>query len=103
VKDAKEGMVVAGGQGEGSRFTRLSSPSGLIVDHLGNVYGADSSNERIMCWSKGSKEGRVIVGGNGYGGKSNQFSFPKGISFDRRGNLYVVDRGNDRVQKFEID
>jgi DNA-binding beta-propeller fold protein YncE len=100
---AKEGFIVAGGQGEGNSLTQLSSPYGMIVDHLGSVYVADSHNQRIMCWSKGSKEGRVIVGGNGKGQQSNQISFPVGLSFDRQGHLYVVDCSNHRVQKFEID
>ncbi len=75
----------------------------MIVDHLGNVYVADSQNHRIMLWRKGGKEGRIIVGGNGEGQKPNQFNFLRGLSFDRQNNLYVVDYSNNRVQKFGID
>jgi sugar lactone lactonase YvrE len=100
---AKEGIVVAGGQGIGNSLTQLSYHEGVIVDHLDNLYVADSHNHRIMCWSKGSKEGRVIVGGNGQGQQPNQLSRPIGLSFDRQGHLYVVDNENHRVQKFEID
>jgi DNA-binding beta-propeller fold protein YncE len=75
----------------------------MIVDHLGNVYVADTNNHRIMRWSKGSKEGQIIVGGNGSGQQSNQLNYPTGLSFDRLGNLYVADLSNNRVQKFEID
>ena len=42
MKGAKEGIVVAGGQGQGNSLTQLSYPQGVIVDHLGNVYVADS-------------------------------------------------------------
>ncbi len=87
----------------GNSLTQLDYPVGVIVDHLGNVYVADSWNNRIMCWSKGSKEGRVIVGGNGPGQQPNQLFHPYGLSFDRQGHLYVVDWRNSRVQKFEID
>ena len=103
MKNTKEGIIVAGGQGEGDKLTQLHSPRGVIVDHLGNIYVADSRNHRIMCWSKGSEQGRIIVGGNGEGEQSNQLNYPRGISFDREDNLYVVDRNNNRVQKFEID
>ena len=98
-----DGIVVAGGQDRGSSLTQLSHPMGVIVDHLDNVYVADSWNNRIMCWSKGSKEGQIIVGGNEKGEQPNQFFFPIDLSFDRQGNLYVADCGNNRVQKFDID
>ena len=103
MEGAKQGIVVAGGQGEGNGLTQLSSPRGVVVDQLGTVYVADCGNDRIMRWVKGAREGSVIVGGNGRGGQSNQLNGPVGLSFDRHGNLYVVDYGNHRVQKFNID
>jgi sugar lactone lactonase YvrE len=103
VKGAKEGIVVAGGQGEGNNLTQLSYPAGVIVDYWGNVYVADSNNHRTMRWSPGSSEGSIVVGGNGQGQQSNQLNNPRGISFDRQGNLYVVNERNHRVQKFDID
>ncbi|CAF2127118.1 unnamed protein product, partial [Rotaria magnacalcarata] len=48
VEDAKEGMVVAGGQGYGSALTQLYYPSGIFVDTLGTLYVADSLNHRVM-------------------------------------------------------
>ena len=103
VKGAKQGIVVAGGQGEGNGLTQLSYPEGVVVDQLGTVYVADYGNNRIMRWPKGATQGSVIVGGNGRGGQSNQLNWPVGLSFDRHGNLYVVENGNHRVQKFNID
>ncbi|CAF5178421.1 unnamed protein product, partial [Rotaria sp. Silwood1] len=100
-KGAKEGIVVAGGQGEGRTLTQLSYPEGLFVDTLGTLYVADWGN-RVMRWPKGAKQGTVIVGGNGAGTGANQFYRPYGLSFDRQGNLYVVDWGNNRVQFFSI-
>jgi sugar lactone lactonase YvrE len=92
VKGAKEGVVVAGGQGKGESLTQLSHPEGLIVDHLGHVYVADFGNHRIMRWCVGSAEGRIVVGGNGQRQQPNQFDVPVGVPFDRQGNLYVVER-----------
>jgi sugar lactone lactonase YvrE len=103
VEGAKQGIVVAGGQGKGNGLTQLSYPKGVVVDQLGTVYVADTGNDRIMRWVKGATQGSVIVGGNSAGGQSNRLYGPEGLSFDRHGNLYVVDNGNLRVQKFNID
>lgn len=102
MRGAKEGFVVAGGQGQGNSLKQLSHPYGLIVNEMGDIYVADSGNHRIMCWPLGSEEGRVVVGGNGSGQSSNQFYFPVGLSLDVDNNLYVVDGWNNRIQQFEI-
>jgi DNA-binding beta-propeller fold protein YncE len=103
MEGAKEGIVVAGGQGKGSSLRQLSYPRGVVVDQLDTVYVADCGNARIMRWMKGATQGNITVGGNGRGEQSNQLNDPVGLSFDRHGNLYVVDNGNNRVQKFNID
>ncbi|CAF1313727.1 unnamed protein product, partial [Rotaria magnacalcarata] len=67
-KGAKEGIVVAGGQGAGSALTQLDHPDGLFVDTLGTLYVADYENDRVMRWTQGdNKQGTVVVGGNGVG------------------------------------
>ena len=103
MKGANEGIVVAGGQGQGDSLKQLSYPHGLVVNEVGDVYVADANNHRIMCWSSGSEEGRVVVGGNGRGEESNQFFALRGLSFDVENNIYVVDYGNHRVQRFSVD
>ncbi|CAF3775932.1 unnamed protein product [Rotaria sp. Silwood1] len=103
MEGAKQGIVVAGGQGQGNDLTQLSSPRGVVVDQLGTVYVADFGNNRIMRWPKGATQGSVIVDRNGSGGQSNQLTGPIGLSFDRHGNLYVADYGNHRVQQFNIE
>ena len=44
MKGAKEGIVVAGSQGQGNGFRQLSFPGGMIVDEL-----AQSSRRRNDC------------------------------------------------------
>ncbi|CAF4519964.1 unnamed protein product, partial [Rotaria magnacalcarata] len=75
-KGAKEGIVVAGGQGQGSALTQLYYSEGIFVDTLGTLYVADSWNHRVMSWTQGAKQGTVIVGGNGQGAGANQFNNP---------------------------
>ncbi|CAF3410019.1 unnamed protein product [Rotaria socialis] len=102
-KGAKEGIVVAGGQGQGNALTQLYYPLGIFIDTLGTLYVADSGNHCVMRWTQGDKkQGAVIVGGNGSGAGANQLDGPRGLSFDRHGNLYVVDYNNHRVQRFSI-
>ncbi|CAF4926497.1 unnamed protein product, partial [Rotaria sp. Silwood2] len=84
----KQGIVVAGGQGEGSTLTQLSYPYGIAVDQSGAVYVTDCSNHRIMRWIQGVTQGTAIIGGNGKESQSNQLYCPIGLSFDREGNLY---------------
>ncbi|CAF3477748.1 unnamed protein product [Rotaria socialis] len=104
VEGAKEGIVIAGGQGQGNALTQLKYPQGIFVDTLGTLYVADTRNHRVMRWTQGdNKQGTVIVGGNGKGGRVNQFSSPIGLFFDWHGNLYVVDNSNHRVQRFSIE
>ncbi|CAF5225631.1 unnamed protein product [Rotaria magnacalcarata] len=102
-KGAKEGIVVAGGQGEGDALTQLSHAYGLFVDTLGTLYVGEYENHRVTRWIQGANQGTVIAGGNRQGAGANQFTVPTGLSFDRRGNLYVVDYGNHRVQRFSIE
>ncbi|CAF3696729.1 unnamed protein product [Rotaria sp. Silwood1] len=64
MEGAKQGIVVAGGQGEGNDLTQLLYPQGVVVDQLGTVYVADPGNDRIMRWPQGATQGSVIVGGN---------------------------------------
>ena len=48
-KDAKEGIVVAGGRGEGNALTQLSYPQGLLVDTSGTIYVVDAWNDPVKC------------------------------------------------------
>ncbi|CAF0893233.1 unnamed protein product [Adineta steineri] len=101
-KDAKEGRIVAGGNGEGGNLNQLSNPQGVIVDDSGQIYVADFGNHRVMRWCEGKEEGEIVVGGNGEGNQLNQLNYPTGLSFDDKGSLYVADLSNHRIEKFEI-
>ncbi|CAF1543744.1 unnamed protein product [Adineta ricciae] len=97
-----EGTLVAGGNGKGENLNQLNHRRGIIVDHEGRIYIADSDNDRITRWCEGDEEGEIIVGENGQGNEPNQLSYPCGLSFDGEGNLYVGDHGNHRIQRFDF-
>ena len=70
--------------------TGLSGPRGVAVDGSGNVYIADTGNDRIVketLSQPGYTEGTVTGGLNS----------PGGVAVDGSGNVYIADTGNDRV------
>ena len=93
----KNGMLVAGGNREGSRLNQLSWPTFIFVDEHYTLFVSDFLNHRVVKWLKDAKEGIVIAGGNSSGDSLNQLSRPQGIFVDQLGRLYVVDSDNHRV------
>ena len=100
------------GDGGPATSARLSGPTDVIVDDLGNVYIADSFNFRIRSISQDGIIKTVAgVGTSGFSGDggpatSAQFGFPYALALDSDGSLYVADGGdgydnvaNDRIRK----
>ncbi len=102
------GTGVAGYSGDsGAALSALlNNPIGVAVDASGNVYIADSNNERIR---KVNLSGVITtVAGNGsccgYSGDggaatSAQLWGPDSVAVDASGNLYIADTVNQRIRK----
>ncbi len=94
----------ADGQGLQASF---NTPSGIAIDSKGNLYVADTGNNRIR---KITPDGLVsTVAGDGSAGYldgpavSARFDGPIGITVDDRGNIYVADSYNDRIRLITPD
>ena len=98
----KNGIVVAGGNGQGNQLNRLNWPTCLFVDEEQTVYVSDLNNHRVMKWNKGTNEGIAVAGGQGEGSTFTQVSYPQGLFVDTSGTIYVVDAWNDRIVVFLV-
>jgi streptogramin lyase len=86
----------------------LHGPFGVAVDAKGNVWVADSRNNRVLeltaegkCEREvGDKEGKESDGYNQVGSGAGDFSYPTGVAIGPSGNVWVVDDGNNRVEEF---
>jgi hypothetical protein len=99
-------VTFAGGfSGDGANATAamLSRPSGVSVDGAGNVYIADTNNQRIRQIGNGTIATVAGTGEQGFAGDGGLASVailnvPKGVATDPVGNLIVADTSNDRVR-----
>jgi len=110
-------------QGPGQTYsTGLTQPTGVVVDSNGNLYVADSGNNRVLRYPKPFQQNQfpltpnLIIGqptlnsrtANFAGGVSDQglvlsttnSLYQCFMAFDASGNLWLSDAGNNRVLRF---
>ena len=97
------------GTGNGTTTTALDQPRGLAVDLHGNLYVADTFNDRVTEYdpplATGASATLVIGQPNATSSGCNQngavgagtLCRPSGAATDASGNLYVYDSDNDRI------
>ena len=73
-------------------------PYSIAIDSAGNVYVADTWNNRIQ---KFNATGSFITKWGSEGSANGQFYIPEGVAVDNEGNVYVADSFNNRIQKFD--
>jgi tripartite motif-containing protein 71 len=77
---------------------KFTNGVGVAVDSLGNVYVADTGNNRI---EKFTINGTLITTWGKPGRGDGQFISPLAIAVDASDNVYLADTGNNRIQKFD--
>ena len=102
------GTHAAGFSGDGGAATagELNLPQGVALDGAGNLYIADTANNRIRRVDAFTGEITTVAGtgAQGYAGDGAlatlaEFNQPQGIAVDGEGNLYIADTGNNVVRK----
>ncbi len=95
------------GDGGPAVSAKLFNPCSIAADAFGNLYIADSGNNRIRKIDTTGKISTIAgTGARGYSGDggpavSAKLSNPCGIAVDAAGNLYIVDTGNDCIRKVD--
>ena len=94
-----------GSSGDNGPATSAQLRAGsLAVDSAGNLYIADTLNNRIRKVSNGAITTVAGNGSPGFGGDngpatSAQLYYPGGIVLDSAGSLYIADTYNSRIRK----
>jgi sugar lactone lactonase YvrE len=70
--------------------TGLNNPQGVAVDASGNVYIADTGNNRVLMETLSAGTYRQTTVGSG-------LLSPAAVAVDESGNVYIADTGNNRV------
>jgi sugar lactone lactonase YvrE len=109
------GQVGAGGDGGPAVSAQLhpqcgaNYPAGIALDRAGDLFIADSGNNRVrMVTPAGvitTVAGSGVQGFGGDGGPATaaQLAFPTGVAVDASGTLYIADALNHRVRMVTPD
>ena len=81
----------ADGVGPAAQF---NNPYGVACDASGNVYVADSNNNRVRRVVVATGAATTLAGS----GTAARFASPTGVACDASGTVYVADQGNNRIR-----
>src|SRR3989454_6319326 len=94
------------GHGGPASSAQLRDPSSLAIDSTGNLFIADTINNRIRQVAAGTGiittvagTGTPGFGGDGGPAVSAQLTYPSSVAIDAGGNLFIVDTTNSRIRK----
>ncbi len=96
-------LVARWGAGEGNGAAgsapgAFNHPAAVAVGGSGNLYVADTANNRIVELSSG---GNVLAEWGSRGTGNGRVHSPAGVAVDAAGRVYVLDSENNRVEVFD--
>jgi len=78
----------------------LSNPQSISVDPNGNIFIADTGNNRIL---KFSEDGDFLKAIGGFGWGKEQFDFPIDINAQSALDVFIADFNNQRIERYDKD
>src|SRR5207302_3844996 len=94
------------GDGGPATSAALSGPHGLFVDGFGNIFIADTYNDRIRKVVAATGNIQTVAGngtlgfsGDGDPATNAELAQPTGVYVDNSGNILIADSGNNRIRK----
>ncbi len=100
------GISAGGFAGDGGAATaaRISSPEGICLDNLGNLFVADNGNARVRKIDAShtittvAGNGSTTAAGDGGAATAAAIGFPEGVAVDHSGNLYIAAPNTNTVR-----
>lgn len=103
---AGNGVVGFNGDNLAATLASLNNPMAVAVDALGNVFIADTDNNRIrridvltQMISTFAGTGVAGIGGEDVTPTSSALNFPGGVAVDGAGNLFIAEPGSHRIRR----
>jgi hypothetical protein len=100
-----QGDCAYNGDGSPATSFELCHPNGIVVDGGGNLYIADTSNNRVrkLVIATGTISTYAGTGVAGYNGDNitaitSELNQPNGLALDSANNLYIADTNNYRIR-----
>src|SRR5206468_1541767 len=102
------GSGAGGLSGDGGRApsAALQDPGGVSVDRFGNIFIAETLNDRIREIVAATGNIRTVAGNGTYGFSGDggpatdaELDTPNGVFVDTSGNIFIADTGNSRIRE----
>jgi adhesin/invasin len=101
------GVAGFGGDNGPAVSAQINQPRAIIFDSSGNMYIADSGNNRVRKVTPSgvitTVAGAGVPGGGGDGGQATagQLNNPFGLAVDSSGNLFIADAYNYKIRRVD--
>jgi sugar lactone lactonase YvrE len=101
----QSGTAGFAGDGSAASVATLNAPTALAVDGAGNIYIADTGNNRVRLINVVSRTISTFAGtgtagytGDSFAPATAQLNHPSGLALSLSGILYIADTGNNVVR-----